>query len=149
MTVTGEKYIASAAGNNIVTAFAFNSNVYVDTSLTVVQTLDSTGVDTPQVITTNYTVALAGDFTSATVNMIVAPPTGTTLHIFRNEPDTQTVDYVQGGEFPSSATETAMDKLALQAQTLTGLVGTAIKIPSTKTGFNTDAGKPTALCPSA
>lgn len=150
MSITTVLYAAPpAAGNDVTTGFAFNANVYVNTAVTVVLTLDSTGVDTLQVLGggNDYTVAFAGDFSTATVNMIVPPPTGTTLHIFRNEPDTQIVDFVEGGDFPASSNEIGLDKLALQSQTQAGLLDLAPKFPSTvdSSAFDAEMPKPTAL----
>jgi len=133
MTVSNENNKTYTTGNDVTTAFPFNNVLFLAADITVILRDDSVtpATDTLQVITTNYTVAIAGDFSSATVNMVVAPASTETLVIFRKQPDTQTTPYPEGGEFPAASHEDALDRGALQSQTQEELILRSIKLPAT------------------
>ena len=123
MTVTGLLNKLQFTGDGVTTDFPFANTVYTAGALGVTLT-DGNDLDVPQVLDTDYTISLAGDFTTATVEMVSAPlgvggsgPAAEILTIFRTEPDTQTLDYVEGGPFPANSTEIAIDKATLESQT--------------------------------
>lgn len=125
MTVSSTDSEFSYAGNGSTTAFAFSNVLYEDTSIEVILT-DSSGVDTVQTLTTHYTVAIAGDSSSATVNMVTAPASGETLTLKRAEPLTQLTDYIEGGPFPAGTHEQALDRLVLISQMHEGRLDRAL-----------------------
>lgn len=137
MAVTGLLNKLQYTGNGVTLNFAFGNTLYTDGALGVTLT-DGDGVDIPQVLNTDYTISLAGDFTTATVEMVSAPlgaggsgPLAEVLTIYRTEPDTQTVDYVEGGPFPADTTEIALDKATLESQTQAEQLKRCIKLPVT------------------
>lgn len=115
MTVTSTTSSIQYAGNGSTTAFAVPFYFLEESHLLVVLR-SATGVETVQVITTNYTVVGAGVLSGGTVTMLVAPPTGTTLHIRRVVPATQLTDYQANDTFPAESHEQALDKLTMLVQ---------------------------------
>jgi len=116
MTVSSQVNRKDYAGNGSTTAFATEFRFLVDTDLKVILTVDSTSVETDQVLTTDYTVTGVGDDSGGTVTMIVPPATGETLTIKRDAPLTQNTDYVENDDFPAESHERALDKLTMNMQ---------------------------------
>ena len=132
------------AGTGAQTAFTFAFKVFANTDVLVVQT-DASGVDTTQVLTTNYTVALNGDQDGnpgGTVNMLVAPPSGYKLTIGSQVPDLQGTQLLAGGNFNADVITTAFDRATIQIQQLAELTARQLTFPIS------DNGVPVAL-PSA
>lgn len=116
MTVNSADNRVQYNGNGATTAFAFAKPVFDQSHLVVTLTDTATNVDTLQVITTNYTVALASDFSSATVTMLAAPATGKRLTIERVVPYTQLTDLIENNAFLAATVERQFDLLAMMAQ---------------------------------
>lgn len=149
MSVTGQVNKIQYAGDGVTTIFAFPNTLYTAAAIAVTLTVDSTDVDTPQTRPADYSVTLAADFSTASITMVTFPASGETLTIYRVEPDTQTLDYVEGGEFPSDATEIALDKGTLESQTQAEQLLRCIKFPETvqnasSNAFDGETNKPTA-----
>jgi hypothetical protein len=109
VTVSSSDNRVSFAGNGSTTAFATGFIFFDAGTLTVTLINDSTGVETVQVITTNYTVS-GGSGSSGTVTMVTAPASGETLVIERLEPFTQALDLDFQSRIPSPSLETALDR---------------------------------------
>lgn len=108
----------SYAGNGVTTAFSFPYYFLQDADLVVILRVESTGVETTQVLTTNYTVAGEGNPSGGTVTMLVAPPVGRSLIIFRDPAKTQDLDLVENDPLPAEELEKRLDKLTMIAQRL-------------------------------
>lgn len=130
MTVTSSTSSVSYAGNGSTTAFAVPYYFLEETHL-LVTLLSAAGVETTQVLTTNYTVIGAGVLSGGTVTMLVAPPSGSSLFIRRSVPATQLIDYVANDAFPAETHEQALDKLTMLAQESDYLLGRAMVLRET------------------
>jgi len=119
------------APNGVTTVFAF-PYYFLDNAHIVVTITDALGDDTLQVITTDYTLAGAGDQAGGAVTMIVAPESGTTLTIARIVPLTQLVDYVANDNFPEETHERALDKLTMICQQLDDALSRSLHFPDTE-----------------
>ena len=123
-------------GNGVTTAFPFSFKVFSAADVLVVQALTSTGAETVQALTTNYTVALNADQNASpggTVTMLVAPPTGYTLTLTSQVDNLQAVDVTNGGGFYPKVLNNAFDKATIQIQQLAEKVGRALKLPVSST----------------
>jgi len=118
MTISSTLIKASYSGDGIVKSFAVTFK-YLDRTHIVVTLIDALGVETVQVVVTNYTITKPGD--SGTVAMLVAPPSGTTLVVARSVPLTQLTNYVENDAFPAESHEEALDQLTMAAQEAAGL----------------------------
>ena len=116
MTVSSQVNRKDYSGNGSTTNFATEFRFLEDSHLRVILTVDSTGVEAVQSITTNYTVTGKGEDSGGTVTMIIAPATGETLTIKRDVPVTQQTDYVENDDFPAESHERALDKLTMIVQ---------------------------------
>ena len=116
MTITTTTNRVSFAGNDATTAFATSYKFFADGDLTVTLVTDSTGAEAVKVLTTDYTVAGAGEVTGGTVTMNTAPATGETLIIERTQAYTQGLDLVENDPFPSESVEQQLDKQVIMAQ---------------------------------
>lgn len=117
MTISSTTNRVQYSGNGSTTAFAFSYYVEDAADLSVYLTVNSTGVETLQTITTHYTVSGAGS-ASVTVTMATAPASGETLTIVRDEPLTQETNVSNIGTFRAQSIETQLDRFARQTQRL-------------------------------
>lgn len=115
MTVSSSTNRDDYSGNGSTVNFAVNFRFLANSHVKVILT-SSTGVETVQVETTNYTLTGAGDASGGTLTMLVAPASGETLTILRNVPFTQETDYVENDAFPAESHEQALDKLTMIIQ---------------------------------
>jgi hypothetical protein len=127
LSTTSARY--QYAGNGIATAFAFPEKFIASADLIVV--LTTSGVDTLQVITTNYTVAGALEPSGGTVTLLVAPATGTTVTIYRDPTATQPVQYVRQDDFPAESHERSLDRLTMLVQAALLKLKRSLRIPVT------------------
>ena len=120
--------------NGSTTSFPFDFSFDVDTDLLVTRVVIATGVETPQALTTDYTVT-GGSGTIGTVEMVLAPP-GPALEdlvIERVTPKTQSTDYQPNDPFPAEVNETALDKLTRIEQETLDLVDRSVKLKKNST----------------
>lgn len=137
MTVSSSTARVSYSGNGSTQAFAVPF-YFLSSSHLLVTLRSSTGVETPQVLGTNYTVTGAGVLTGGTVTMIVAPASGSTLVIVRNVPLTQETDLQPNDRLPAETLEQTVDKLTMITQQLDEASDRAIKFPvSDSSSFDT------------
>lgn len=132
MTVSSTTTKAQYSGNGTTTVFAVPFYFLLNSDLLVILR-SSAGVETTQVLTTNYTVTGAGNENGGSVTMLVAPPAGTTLTILRNAPATQETDLIPNDRLPAESLETALDKLTMLVQQLDEENNRAIKFATTDT----------------
>lgn len=118
----------SYAGNSVTTIFSFPYYFQANADLVVVLRNTSTGVETPQVLTTDYTVTGAGVASGGSVTMLVAPPTGNSLIIYGSPTLTQGVDLAENDSLPAETLEGSLDKLTLIAQRLKDRVDRSVRI---------------------
>lgn len=104
------------AGNGVTLAFAFPYYFLAEADLVVILRNDTTGVETPQVITTNYTITGEGEEAGGTVTMLAAPAAGNTLVIYRDPEITQGTDFRENDSFPAEEAEKAWDRAAMISQ---------------------------------
>jgi len=128
MTVSSTTTRVSYSGNGTTTAFAVPFYFLASGDLLVVLR-SATGVETTQVLGTNYTVTGAGVSSGGTVTMTAAPAAGVTLVISRNAALTQTTDLLPNDRLPAESIETALDKLTMLSQQLDETTDRSIKFP--------------------
>jgi parallel beta-helix repeat protein len=116
MTVSSEVNRSDFAGNGSTTNFATGFRFLQNADIKVILTVTATGVETAQVLDTDYTLTGAGLDAGGTVVMTVAPATGTTLTIKRDIALTQLTDYVENDPFPAESHEEALDKVTMLVQ---------------------------------
>jgi hypothetical protein len=114
MAVQSDTSSISYTGNNSTSTSYAVPFVFLENShLSAFSKVTATGVET-LVTLTNHTGA--GDVNGGTVRTAVAVPATSTLTIYRTVPATQTTTYQEGGDFPASSHERALDKLTFLAQ---------------------------------
>lgn len=128
MTVSSSTSRVSYSGNGATVVFAVPFYFLANSQLLVVLR-SSTGVETTQVLGTNYTVTGAGVLTGGTVTMTAAPAAGTTLVISRNVPLTQETDLQPNDRLPAETLEQSIDKLTMITQQLDEVNDRTIKFP--------------------
>ena len=90
---------------------------------------DSTGVEVLKVITTDYTIAIAADFQSATLTLVTtAPATGETMVLTSEEPATRLSSYSNFDGQPSGTMNSDYDIATMQTRTLQEQVDRSIVI---------------------
>lgn len=130
MTVSSTTTKASYSGNGSTTVFAVPFYFLQNADLLVILR-SSAGVETTQVLGTNYTLTGAGNEAGGSLTMTVAPPTGTTLTILRNAAATQETDLLPNDRLPAESLETALDKLTMLVQQLDEESARSIKFAMT------------------
>lgn len=116
MTVTTTTTTVSYAGNGSTQVFAYTFRILRAQDLVVKLVDTTTGVETTQVLNTDYTVSNVGVVTGGNVTFTVAPASGKNVVIQRDSQITQDTDYIANDAFPAEAHELALDKLTLIAQ---------------------------------
>lgn len=147
MTVSTQTAKSQYTGNGVTTAFTGSFPILDQTHITVILTVG--GVDTTQLLTTNYTVSGVGNPTH-TVTFLVAPANGARVTIARNVPLTQELDLVENADLPSTELEKSYDKAVMIDQQLKETADRAIRIPisdpaGTGTTFPNVAGRANKL----
>ena len=129
MTFSTTTTRVSTAGDGSATAFSFPYLFFDNADLVVTLTVDSTGVETVQTITTHYTIVGAGVAAGGTVTMSSAPASGQTLLISRVEQFTQGLDLVENDNMPSELVEKQFDILTMLAQQTNSQVDRSLRQP--------------------
>jgi len=142
MTVSNSNYKIQYSGNGTTTAFATNFRILDQTHVLVTELVVATGVESTATITTDYTVTVGA--TTATINYLVAPPTGTRITLTRNVPESQLTDYVSNDAFPAETHEAALDKLTMIAQQIDEKIVRSVKAPISDSSSTLDMELPQA-----
>lgn len=116
------------AGNGVTTVFSFPNKFFANADLVVIQKVDATGVETVKTLTTHYTLTGAGADDGGDVTMLVAPPTGQTLIVYRNPARTQVRDFVENDPLPVEELESGLDLLTALIQRLADVDSKTIKV---------------------
>lgn len=108
------------AGNGTGTTFAFPAIIYFATELTVISTNIATGVDTPCVLNTDYTIDSTELGQEGGVNVVfgTAPASGVRITVARIVPEVQPIELVEGAGLPSVVLERQLDETIFQIQQL-------------------------------
>lgn len=102
---------------------------FLDSSHLAVVRTDALGVETPLILSTDFTVVGAGNLAGGTLTLTVALAAGYTLTIQRNVPLTQLLDYTQSDSFPAESHEQGLDKLTMQVQQVDTKATGALRVP--------------------
>ena len=137
MTVSSTTTRNSYSGNGSTTTFAYGFKIFADADLTVILRA-STGAETVQSLTTNYTVTNAGNASGGNVVFGTAPASGVTVVIRRNMAQTQSTDYTANDPFPAESHEDALDRLTFIAQQQQEEVDRSLKLSRTNTMTSTE-----------
>ena len=118
-------------GNGVTTAYPFAFKVFSASDLLVVLAMTSTGAETVQTITTNYTVELNADQSTnpgGAVTMLVAPAAGYTLTLTSQVANLQPTDLTNAGGFYPKVINDALDRATIQIQQLAEKAGRALQV---------------------
>jgi hypothetical protein len=118
MTVTTSVNKTQPLGNGVTTSFPFAFRIYAAADLVVVRTDIATGIDTPLVLNTDYTVTGVGSYNGGNVVFGVAPVTGTRITIRRVVSITQQTDLRNNGAYFAETHEDVFDRLTMVDQQL-------------------------------
>ena len=138
MTVSSTTTKNSYNGNGVLTVFAYGFKVFDEDDIEVILRNDTTGTETVQTITTNYSVSNVGNASGGNVTFVTAPASGITIVLRRASPLTQTTDYTPNDPFPAESHEDALDKLTFISQQLQEEVDRSIKLSRTNTMTSTE-----------
>lgn len=110
MTVANQSNRVSAVGSGSAgQAIPFSFPITTTSDLVVTRRVTATGVPTPLVETTDYTVVITGD-TGGTLTTVTAIAVTAEAHLVRDTPNTQGLDLITGGTFNAENVEDALDK---------------------------------------
>ena len=141
MTLSTTANKVSYAGDGTTVSFAipflFLENAHISAVLR-----DAAGTETTWALNTEFPLTGAGAAAGGTLTVVVSPSdytpaAGETLVIRRVVPETQETDYPEGGAFPASAHEQALDKLTMLVQQHAEEIARALKVPVTDLGIAT------------
>lgn len=133
-------------GNGSTTVFPFDFRVFAAADVQVTLA-DDAGVETVQVVSTDYTITVNADQDSdpgGEVTMLTAPATGETLVVTGAVDYNQTLDLPAGGNFSPRAVENAFDRTVIQIQQLAEQLGRSLTLPATAAGADTELPAPEA-----
>lgn len=135
------------SGNGATVAFPFTWKVFQASDVLVTLT-DSSGTETVQTLTTQYSVTLNANqdiSPGGTVTMVTAPATGYTLTLTSNVPQTQPVVLTNSGGFYPTVLNDALDRETILVQQLNEVLTRTLKLPvSVATSVSATVPTPTA-----
>jgi hypothetical protein len=132
VAVTSEAVRIAHAGNGVTTLFAAPAYIVTKADLLVLLR-DAAGTVTLPVLDTDYTVAVSPSPVAATVTFVVAPPTGTTVHLIIDPAIVQALTLAAGAALPVAALERTLDVIVHQQQRTRDLVLRAPTLADTET----------------
>jgi hypothetical protein len=138
MTVSSTTTKNSYSGNGSLTVFAYGFKIFDEEDIEVILRNDTTGTETVQTITTNYSISNVGNANGGNVTFVTAPASGITVVLRRASPLTQTTDYTPNDPFPAESHEDALDKLTFISQQIQEEVDRSIKLSRTNTMTSTE-----------
>jgi len=146
MTVSSETNRQTYSGNGVTVDFDFLVFTLVDSDVVVILK-DSSGADTTQAITSDYTISVPIDReTGVRVTMLTSPATGETLIVFRDPAFTQSLDLVENDSLPAEQTEEGFDKTTMLALRNKDLLSRSPSLPDGDTsGVDVTLPTPEAL----
>lgn len=128
MTVSSETSRISYTGAGTTGPFSAPFYFLEDDDLVIIKTEIATGVETILALTTDYTVAGAGNPAGGSVTTVAAVPATHRLTILRDPDLLQNTDYPTNDPFPAESHERALDKLTMVTQRLRDLIGRAVRL---------------------
>lgn len=129
-TVPSDQSRVGYLTNGSTQLFAVPFVFFDDTDLQVILVDNTTAVETPLVLTTDFTVAGGGGSTGS-VTAVAAYATGSTLVIQREIPYTQEIDYSPNDGFPAEVNEEGLDRNTMQVQQVRRRARQTPKLPAT------------------
>lgn len=123
MTVTTTNSSQTFQGNGTAKAFPCAFAIFQNTDVDVFFVNPITGVQTPALLNSDYTITGAGASNGFTVNTTVPVPTGTNLYVERVLPYTQPTDFTNQGDFFPTLHQAAIDRLCMLIQQIANLSG--------------------------
>lgn len=138
MTVSSELYKVQQVGNGVTVDIPFANVVFDDTDLTVQQMEIASGAYVTLVDGVDYTIAIAGDNSSAIVTLTTATLATHSDSVFYSAPNTQLKVFTEGGKFPAKAQEDSFDKSSLQSLSQQEHLSRALSMQSTLSNFNAE-----------
>lgn len=133
MTLSTTTNKQQANGDGVAVNFPFPNLFFTDSDLVVTSTVITTGVDTLQVIVTDYTVTGAGNPAGGTVIFLVAPLSTVRITIRRVVPLTQGSDYINASSFDQEVLERDLDENVMMAQQTEEEIARSIRLPASTT----------------
>lgn len=115
ITAQNSQVLYNGTGSEVNFAITFP---FIENSHIVCYVVDLAGTRTLQVLTTNYTLAGAGDAGGGTLTFVVAPLATDTIEIYRVVPFSQLYQYSAGGDFSSTGHENAVDLTVMLCQSI-------------------------------
>lgn len=116
MTVATTTRTITYAGNGTLTVFTYPFKLIAEGHVLVTIIVDSTGIGTTQVITTDYSVSNVGVDAGGNITMVTAPASGESLVIERLPPLLQLTDLRNQGTFQPQTLEDALDLIVMMMQ---------------------------------
>ena len=128
-TLAKKTYDGDGATTAFPTVFKFLQNSHV-----VVTHVDASGGETVWAEGTHYSLTGAGSDSGGTVTVTTSPAdytpaSGEQLVVSRNVIETQGIQYVEGGAFPSATHEQALDLLTMMVQKHSEEIARALLVP--------------------
>ncbi len=137
MTLSSTISRVSYSTNGVTTAFSFPYYFLKNADLVVIIKNNATGVETLQVLTTDYTVSGAGIQAGGTVTMNSAPLTAQKITIFRAPSPIQETDLVENDELPAETLEKSLDLSEMVNQRNSDRIDRTVRLSDGDTsGFN-------------
>lgn len=131
MTVANSTSRTSATGTNTAgQEIAFLFPIAATSDLVVKTRVTATGVEATLTETTDYTVSISGDV-GGTVTLVSALAVTSEAHIYRDTPNTQSLDLEQGGTFNAENIEDALDKNTRVGADNNDAITRSLRAPST------------------
>lgn len=134
MTLSSSVNKVIYTGNGSTATYAYTFKILDEEDLIVTRVVIATGVETDQVLTTDYTVTGVGNPSGGNVILVAGNLPSTQKLVVRRVVDMiQEVDYVENDPFPAETHEEALDRLTMMCQQLQEQVDRSVQVGLTGT----------------
>jgi len=144
-TVPSDQSRVGYSTNGSTQLFTIPFVFFDDTDIQVILVNNTTAVETPLVLTTDFTVS-GGNGATGSISTVATYATGSILVIQRDIPYTQEIDYQSNDGFPAEVNEEGLDRGVMMAQQVLLRAKQSPKLPAT---YDPDTGDITFPLPVA
>lgn len=138
MTLDTQTTKIQHTADGVLTLYTYNFKIFNKEDLRVIVT-DTSGVDSEQVLDSDYTVSGVGVDSGGSINFTTTPTLNYTITILRDSSYIQNTQFVDGDNFPAESAEFGLDKIVLQTQQLEEKTSRGLQVNASKTGaFNSE-----------
>lgn len=142
MTISSTTFRNQYTADGVVTTFPYTFRIIQASDIIVILTDPTTGIDTVQNLTTNYTLTGVDNPAGGNVVFVSVPANGLRVTLARRAQAVQPEHYVENDPFPAASHELALDRATTVNQTALEQCSRSLQVP-----YGTNMGAYSSILP--